>query len=460
MTLGPIDERRSIAHRYAADDAASSSGAGKTAAPTANSRARDPIVDRAFARLDAAFEADLAAFATNATPRRIDGGILYVGFNSESERTELAALSKTGKVRALVETSGENDVFIGGVRYDFAQPGQIEAFVKTLGLDPRVADGVKEALTRADKGSREKLAQIAVVFAEAERGTPIPSRLVLSGHSGGLDLFGGRGSLALADLQRLARAMPRAAACIEDIHLSACSTSGQAGVDEERSAWRTAFPNLKTMWAYAGSSPMAPAHHLAAWGRATSGTHDSISVPKALASQHVAVWSQQDGYRDDVPLARLRSAQAKADTRFERFVSGALTAGHTGPNADPQDALADYQTYRVLSQKNELPPAERAAFAHKADQLLRIRYYEEGVRMEFAKRHGAEVRDGFAALGLRAPDFGTLSRADALAQIALFEQRLAAAQPVPAGAQAAAAALRGLRELDPNVIRTSDCHHR
>lgn len=459
MTLGPVDDRRTSLHRYAPDDALPAGGAGRTAAPAASSRSRDPIVDRAFARLDAAFEADLAAFATNAAPRGSDHGVLYIGFNSESERTELAALSKTGKVRALVETSGENDVFIGGVRYDFAQPGQIEAFVKTLGLDPRVAEAVKDALTRADKGSREKLAQIAVVFADAEHGTPIPSRLVISGHSGGLDVFGGRGSLALADLQRLARAMPRAAACIEDIHLSACSTSGQAGVDEERGAWRAAFPNLQTMWAYAGSSPMAPAHHLEAWGRATAGAHDSISVPKDLASQHVAVWSQKDGYRDDLPLARLRSAQAKADTRFERFVSGALTAGHTGPNADPQDALADYQTYRVLSQKNELPAAERAALAHKADQLLRIRYYEEGVRAEFAKRHGTEVRDGFAALGLRVPDFATLSRADALAQIARFEQRLAAASPVPAAAEAAAAALRGLRDLDPKVIHTSDCHH-
>jgi hypothetical protein len=266
--------------------------------------------------------------------------------------------------------------------------------------------------------------------------------------------------LALADLQRLARAMPRAAAQIEDLHLSACSTSGQASLDDERAAWRTAFPKLKTMWAYAGSSPMAPADHLEAWGSATSRPHDTLPISTRLAAERVAVWSAKGGYHDAVSLPQLRAAQSHADRRFGQFLSGTLTARATGEGAAPQSALADYQTYRVLSQKNELPAAERATFGRRADQLLRIRYYDDGVRSGFAKRHGASVGAGFVALGLAAPDFGKLGRAEALARISEFEARLAAVHPAPAAASAAAAALRGLRELDPFVLPTKDCQHR
>ncbi len=451
-------ERRSPTQRTVTDDIHEAGGGGSV---TRKQRPRDPMVDQAFAKLDAAFAADLARFAAANAPKKRDDGILYIGMNPESEKAEVDALSKSGNVRTITQTSGEDDVFIGGVRYRFSDPGQVEAFVATLHLDPRVADNVIDVLKKAEKGSREKLAQIAVVFAEAERGGTIPSRLVISGHSGGLDVFGGQGRLELQDLRRLARAMPRAAACIEDIHFSTCSSAGQVGLDEERASWRAAFPNLKSMWGYAGSSGMANAKHLAAWARATKPEHDSISVPKELKGQRIAVWTKADGYRDEMSLTNLRAAQLKADARFHSFVSGALTARQhtTDTNTDPQSALADYQTYRVLSQRNDVPKAEREMFGKKADQLLRIRYYEDGVRKEFATRYGADVARAYQSLGLKPPDFGNLSRSEALARIAEFDRALAKKSPPPSEATAVLATLHGFRDLSPSVIRTSDCHH-
>lgn len=404
-------------------------------------------------------DANLVEAAHNARPPAPNRGILYVGLNPESETIELAALRRTGKVRALVEPTSEGEVAMGGSRFDLSRRGQIEAFVRMLALDPRVAPGVEAALRAAESGSREKIAQIAVVFAEAERGTPIPSRLVISGHSGGLDVFGEHGWLVLADLQRLARAMPRAAANIEDIHFSACSTSGQAGVDGEREAWREVFPNLTTIWSYAGTAPLAPAHHLEAWGRATGRPHDSLRASASMGDERVATWSEKDGYVDRIPIARLRTAAAEADLRFDRFLAGELTASRGGAGAAPSYALADYQAYRVLSQKNEITSPARAELARKADQLLRIRYYEEGVRTEFAKRYADDVRRGFEAIGLRAPDFGAITRGESLARIASFEDKLGVTRPVPDSAARLAPLLRKLRDLDPQLIPASDCHH-
>jgi len=467
MAVSSVNQRREIAQNQRVEAEGRPRRSDGAARAQRSNAVTDADVNRAFARLDRAFDADLTAFAQSARQPASDDGILYIGFNTESEKKEIEALGKTGRVRALVETSGEDDVIIQGTRYRLSDPAQREAFVATLKLDPRTSAAVLAALGAASSGSREKLAQIAVLFAEAENGKPIPSRLVISGHSGGLDVYGGRGSLALVDLQRLARAMPRAAGCIQDLHLSACSTSGQAGTDDQRGAWLAAFPNLKTIWAYAGSSSMAPVAHLEAWGRATKEPHDSVIVPKGLSGQRVATWSKSAGYRDQVPLGQLRAAQTRADTRFGKFLTGSVTArqsppGRDEPNpapANPQDALADYQTYRLLSQKNEVPAADRAVFARKADQLLRIRYYEEGVRGGFARRYGPTINAGFAALGLDPCDFGKLSRAAALGKIAEFEAKLASTHPMPTSAAAIAPILRGLRELDRNIIPETDCHH-
>lgn len=450
MSIGALDERRRIASSYAPETE------GGTSATHATGRKppRDAVAEGVFARLDAAFGADLAAFAANASAPRQNGGVLYIGFNGESETKEVEALAKEGGVRVLTDKAEANDVSINGTKYDFTKPGEIDAFVDKLALDPRVASAVKDALAKAEPTSRAKLAQIAAVFAEAEKGTPIPSRLVISGHSGGLDIFGGNGELAIADLQRLAHAMPRAAACIEDIHLSACSTSAQAGLDDARAAWTAAFPNLKTMWAYAGSSSMAPAEHLRTWARSTAKPHDAVDVPEKLRAQHVATWNARDGYRDGLKLPDLRRAQHQADPRFSNFLSGKTTA-----SSDPQSALHDYETYRVLSSRSDVPTAERNVFTRRADQLLRVRYYDQGVRQEFAKRHGAEAAAAFRAAGLPVPSFDTLSRKDALAKIAELEGRVARMTTVPSEISAALGALRGLRDLDRKIIPDSDCHH-
>jgi len=107
--------------------------------------------------------------------------------------------------------------------------------------------------------------------------------------------------------------MPTAAADIEDIMLSACS-SGYAESADYRTGlqeWRTVFPNLKTLWGYGGAkdfhSPTGDAalSHITAWERATRGRAERLDPRAAVAQTHghlvgyegnVSWWSSKQGY--------------------------------------------------------------------------------------------------------------------------------------------------------------------
>lgn len=423
----------------------------------------DKDVARAFARLDATWDANLAIAAKNATAARPprDNGILFIGFNMESEANEAKALGRDG-VRVRTLPPAETSATIAGKKYDLKNDEGIRSLVASLNLDPRQAPEVEEVIRRATLDQRGKTAQLASVFAEAEHGKPIPSRLVISAHSGGVEFYGSNGHLRPDSIRDLARAMPRAGACIEDIHFSACSSSGQASLDGERGEWQRALPNLKTMWGYTGSTgkrSLIP--HLETWARATSSPHDGINLPRSLSHQHIATWSKTAGYRDDISVADLRKQQSVADGRFSTFSSGQRNA------EESVDALQDYEAYRMLSQRNELPQAERAMFAHKADQMLRLRY-QPSVVSEFSKRYANEIQAGYQAMGLPVPSFDPDARAEAaeparrkaLANISAFEVAFARQKDPSGPAKKLSDLLRGLKDLDPKILPESDCHHR
>lgn len=199
-------------------------------------------------------------------PRPANDGVLYIPFNVGSEAKERAALTKSGATVRTLDGIASHRVTIANHEWDFSKPNEAQAFVDTLRLDPRQAEEVARVIERASQETRGKLAEIAVVFAEAAHGSPIPSRLVISAHSGGDQFYGEHGYLHPDDLRALARAIPDAGQCIRDVHFSACSSSGKAQVKEERDKWLAAFPNLKSMWGYTGTTghrELGP--HLEAW---------------------------------------------------------------------------------------------------------------------------------------------------------------------------------------------------
>jgi hypothetical protein len=170
-----------------------------------------------------------------------------------------------------------------------------KVFAASLGLPPAQSDAVANVIHGAQSG-RDELAQIAQVWAKAEQGESIPNRLVLSGHSGGNTIYDGdgvNGGLSFASVKELADTLPAAAAQIEDVMISACS-SGYDGANAqgraELSDWSRHFPNLKTAWGYASPdehhSPSGPqaAMHIGAWEVATRGRTTELHGKQAVDS--------------------------------------------------------------------------------------------------------------------------------------------------------------------------------
>jgi hypothetical protein len=425
---------------------------------TPSERSRAPSPPGLSAATQQKIDADLAAFVNALTAEpppapRPNDRVLYVGMNDPSVFVEVGALGATGASVTTVLRQDRATVRLDGVDHDLSTGDGCTRFANALaakhGMSAEAAKQIAAVIERVGEGGRDELALVAMALAPGERGASIPSRIVLSGHSTGREVYSGTDSLPFRAVLALARAMPRAARQIEDVHLSGCFTAGQVF---DKDVWKTAFPNLKTLWGYSQFAPAAPVGHLQAWEATTRGR---AAYDPGRGVHGVATWSERSGIREPgVTLEGLKSAAAEADERFQSYSSGEIRV------RSPHGSLADddYAAYRRLASRPELSKTERAAYEQKAEILLRVRFYESSIRGELAKAHGAELARAFEAVGLRPVDFATLSRREALAAIDRFERRLAT---VPAGApelDRAAALLRGVRTLDPNVIPQAWAH--
>lgn len=224
--------------------------------------------------------------------------------NSEGRQrdAEAAHLSSRGPgVRRQIANAerdaalGADHVRVGDRIFDLTNPDDVDAWSTCFGLSDACAEGLAALVRGAPFGGRDELAGLAAAFAVAEEGGDLPSRLVLSGHCTGTSIWDGAqklGELRFADVMALADLMPRAAAQIEDIMLSACSSGFDRDDDVmtvSLRAWREHFPNLKTVWGYGGErdahSPTAGAAllHLDAWERATRGRANHVDPRSALS---------------------------------------------------------------------------------------------------------------------------------------------------------------------------------
>jgi hypothetical protein len=423
-----------------------------------NERPRAPSPPRLSAATQQKIDADLAAFVNAATAKpppvpRPNDRVLYVGMNDPSLRAEVGALRATGASVTTVLRQDGTTVRLEGVDHDLSTGDGCARFANALaakhGMSAEAANEIAAALESLGTGGRDELARVAMALAPGERGASIPSRIVLSGHSTGRGVYNGSDQLSFQAVIALARAMPRAARQIEDLHLSGCFTAGQIF---DKDVWKMAFPNLKTIWGYSKFAPAAPVGHLQAWEATTRGR---AAYDPGRGTPGVATWSERSGIREpEVTLEGLTHAGAEADARFQSYCSGEIRV----PSPHGSRADDDYAVYRRLASRPELSTAERAAYEQKAEILFRVRFYESSIRGELAKAHGAELARAFEVVGLRPVDFATLSRRDALAAIDRFERRLAAVPARTPELDRAAALLRGVRTLDPKVIPETWAH--
>ncbi len=301
------------------------------------SRASSTLTASGHVLVAVARQAGADNLASNAM---MNDDILFVGMNPGARRElgTLRARSRTGSVTGGMVHSSPGKLTINGNEYDLTTNQGIRDFVNSLNLPSEVAEEVMKAIKAAPDKARDELALIALHWAPAERGEPIPSRLVISGHHNpshhgdpmelpedqhindpdlryvraGRPVFGNdyhNVQLDLPSLAALAKAMPHAAAQIEDIAFAACNSLHpldleRLGLDEEGHR-STIFPNLRTVWGYRDKAPLANLggdRHLRVWERRTRGRARNLDPnprrPGEELGKHdrsVATWDRHGG---------------------------------------------------------------------------------------------------------------------------------------------------------------------
>jgi hypothetical protein len=397
--------------------------------------------------------------------------VMFLGMNTEAATVERAALAKHANLLTLASdlNANEHKVTFGGRTFDVApkfgaderaaidpvtgKPSRSEAehlFV-AMGMPREKAARIAERLDSLDKhAARMELVEVAAVLWQGEQGATIPSRFLISGHSGDGAQAWGSGShhFYYAELRSLARELPRGAAQIEDLQIGTCSSLNNVTLD--LAEWREALPNLKTVWAYENGAGLHPTGDQAEWERQTRGRGDSIATTRAMADKHVVTWSA----RDD-KIRGLSSASQLLDQRT--MASRSIAGAWRGERVDPAALEHAYRVYREVEQRAEVDPGVRRDSRKTADALLRLRYYD-GVATKFQRGHAAEIAALSRAAGVPAPDFSRLSRKDALAAIKQLETAKLE-DDLPPGARATLKLLKSFGELESSVIPESWCQH-
>ena len=386
--------------------------------------------------------------------------VVHLGMNKDSVEEVKALRSKGVNVESIQDTFEPGKVTMNNtgqsVTYDLTKREDVDKLAYSFKLPAEQTKKVADAIWNTDLGARDEISQLARIWAKGERGEGMPSRLILSGHHVGSGIWGdnngeaGHNRLKWQDLQSLATAMPTAARNVEDLHVAACYSGGE----EKMKEYRAIFPEAKTIWAYDGSAPGAASGataHERKWELNTRGDVDSLRSTIAAHTrkgENVAVWSKQTGYMDNNPISTsdLRQNVSGFENQWPGFFNGSSRV--TNPQYGP---LRDYYTnVQRLSNRQEVPAAERQQLRERRDQAIRLLFYDSNVAPKFADKYSNEIRSGFESAGMQAPDFARLSRADALAKVDEFKQKVGN-NPSPQ-ARALLPLLEGLNQLNPSVI--------
>lgn len=348
---------------------------------------------------------DMISGADKAAPRRTTG---FVGLNPGAD-IESAKLKKTTTEDVLeslndpvAEAKFKEDPALAAFVFD-----ELGISVGNLARWDRAIDVLKQA----NPHIREQLADIMRWFNKAERGDITLDRLVLSGHSNGVELWGesqrGRESqpgtmLLERDLAGIAEVFPNAAGQVEDIMFSACFSIAAVELVVKM------FPNLKTAWSYTSFSPdvkQGSADHVAEFTRATEGS-GTLKKGNRLGSS--ALWTKEKGYIvGDPGLAAAGPLYSNAIRQF-REIAGPMYNG-TGPDLDSAQLMPAYFAAQQMIAHPGTPADRRENGRNVMQILLRLRFWDK-VRKGFGAEWHDKLQPAYEALGMTQPEWKTLTR--------------------------------------------------
>lgn len=107
--------------------------------------------------------------------------VVVLGLSPASSR-EVAELRRLGNhVLQIKNAKVADQVRIAGRTFDLKQAAEVSAFSRTMGLSEERASKVSAAIASGGSNMRDELAQLALIWARAERTHVLPGRMVISG---------------------------------------------------------------------------------------------------------------------------------------------------------------------------------------------------------------------------------------------------------------------------------------
>lgn len=330
-----------------------------------------------------------------------------------------------------------------GKTFDLNTVDGRHAFCNSLPTNGELVQACEGLLKDQATRDRDELASVIQVYAQTEDDdVDRLSRVVFSGHANGEAIFNFdekskivRGKVTFAALKKLAQLFPKAAQQPRHLLVLGCAT-GDIGMIVN--TYLKMFPSLKTFWGWTTWSPLDGSVPLRKWLEITDPDPRKLPMP----SKGQANWAepstkdpsdgyQDGGYRDSAELLR---DLYREEQLFQSYFSGELVDrdNHVG-NLGAFYLLAR----QAASRTHEIKGADHDHAQKLAEQAFRIRFWP-GMVYHFWTTH----KTALEAAGLK--DFSRKTRKAVIKDVDTF---------LAAGASGKAADLmRGLRDLDPNVL--------
>jgi hypothetical protein len=308
-------------------------------------------------------------------------GVIHLGMREEStkEADALAKGNKTaqGGVHRIEGYKTEGEITYNGKKIDLKTSAGLAQFEDALtkGPDKMPKDQAKkfvDFLATQKSQSRDELAQLGLKFHQTGEGKLPVNRLVLSGHGFDGEISGeGEGSFKLTDVESLAKVFPKGAAKIEHVAVSACFCASK----EHFETLRSAFPNLKSAFAYNTYSPKAEKEapkHLKKWESLTDGNDPSQVDPMF---KKTATWNIKDGVQG-LPKTSVLDAMRNSEKLRSAF-DAYMYEGKPLKEATHDEKLNEYyESLAAVIQHPDVPAEEKAQYEARRKMVFRLRHPE------------------------------------------------------------------------------------
>ncbi len=306
-------------------------------------------------------------------------GVIHLGMRDTSSK-EADALEKgnpkaNGGVVRIEAYKANGEVSYEGKNFDLKTKAGLNSYRDALmaGPDKMPKDQAQkfvDFLGTQKNESRDELAQLGLNFHRNGEGKLPVNRLVLSGHGWDGSISGDDGGkFTLGDIKNLANVFPKGAGKIEHVAVSACFCAGEKNFETLRSA----FPNLKSAFAYNHFSPKAesgaPAD-LKKWESMTDGDDPSQVDPTI---NKTATWNIADGTQG---LPKLTVPEAEKKVKDMEYVLNEYKTGKRKKSQGSHDSELNELYVRIadLVRHPDISAARKAEVEAMRHEVFQLRH--------------------------------------------------------------------------------------